>query len=171
MKTMLPRVLIVAGIALVAVFFWLFYNRDDIETVINKRLDEVVALVEVTGEESPFFIVGQARELQNYLSAEPRIIVGSPLPEINNRQEMIGIVAQFRQSISTMAVRIVNRSLDVAEDEQSAIMEVSAEATVTYAGEPGRERRRFRLEWILEEGEWVISRAELLEVEQRSRAF
>ncbi len=171
MNVILPRLLIAAGIIGAAVLFWVFFTRDDVETIINQRLNEAIALVEVTGDESPFLIIGQSRELTTYLSSEPRLNVGRPLPEMTDRNEMTGIVAQARQTLSALSVRVVSRSIEVAGDQQSAVMDLTADATFTMAGERARERRSFRLEWVLENNDWLISKVDLTDIESGSGLY
>lgn len=163
MKLFTLKILMSAGLLLIAVLAWLWHSRDDMESVINRRLDEAVVLVERTGDESPFLVIGQARELVNYLAAEPVVSVGSPFPELRDRQELVALVAQARQTVNRLTVRVYDRRVEVYDDGRSAVMEFVAVVTATYGGEQRRENRHLRLEWILEEGEWVVAKAELLD--------
>ena len=171
MKAVFPRLLIVFGIIAAVAFGWSFFTRDDVETRINQRLNQAIALVEIDGDESPFLIIGQSRELTGFLSSEPRINIGRPLPEMTDSNEMTAMIAQARQTLSALSVRVVSRSIEVAGDQQSAVMELTADATFTMAGEQARERRSFRLEWVLEENEWVIAVVELTEIDSASGLF
>lgn len=138
-------------------FFW----GDSDEKIINRKLDELVELAEKDGEESPFVALGDSGKILTYIALEPDVELGSPLPAIQDRQELRGVIVQVRQNLQSLRIRILKRDLLVAEDRQSAVMEVEAEGTATYSGESGRERRQFTVDWIREEGEWVIQKVRM----------
>lgn len=146
---------------------YLYFRRDRDEEIIHRRMDEIVALVEKQGDESMVLLLSQARQIQQYIARNPVVDVGPPLPLIRSPEEIVGIVAQVRQNVRTLQIRILNRSTLVDTERRTATTEVEAEATGAYAGETGRERRIFNIDWIVEDGRWVISHVRLIDILER----
>lgn len=145
---------------------YLFLNRDSDEELIEKNLAEIVSLVEKNGDESVFVLIGDSRKIMRYVSVEPQIDLGSPLPIINDREELESIIIQVRQTVQALSVRIAKKELTISEDRTSAQMDLEVVGSGSYFDESGRERRRFSVEWAKEEGDWLIKR-----VEQRGSLF
>lgn len=160
--------IIFALLCLVAVLVvgYLYLWNDPDETVINRNLDELVALAEKSGEEAPFYTLSQSREMLKFIAATPEIHFGPPLPVLDDRNELGAAIAQVRQTAGTLSIRITDRVLTVAEDRQSAEMEIEAVANVSYGGEAGNDKRRFSLRWIQEDDKWVIQKVTLINREE-----
>jgi hypothetical protein len=152
-------------VCLVAVIVvgYLYLWRDNDEQIIVRNLNRIVELAEKTGDESPFLILSQSQAIVKHMASDPEIHFGPPLPVLRDRNELTAAIAQVRQGLQTLNIRIVNRTIVFAEDRESAEMEVEAEANVSYSGESGRDRRLFAVDWIKEDGEWLIQRVRLLE--------
>jgi hypothetical protein len=149
-----------AGVILVLGALFFFWPEAD-EKIINRNLSRIVELAEKTGNESPIITIGQSREIVRYIAQDPMVQIGPPLPVITDRRELEGVVMQVRQTLQTLSIRIVRKNLTLADDRQTARMELEAEANVSYAGESGRERRRFTIDWVKEEGDWLVQAVRL----------
>lgn len=156
---------------LLAGAYFLFWPKPGPEKRINDNLDELVALAEKTGDESLLVTVGKVRDIFAYVSAEPSLELGPPLPTLTGKEEAEGILMQIRQNVDTLAMRIVSRNVAVAADERSARMEVEVEGRLSYAGESGRERRKFEVEWVNEEDRWVVRTVRLVGTLRESSRF
>lgn len=141
---------------------FLLWPEDD-EEIINRNLARLVELTEKEGEESFLVIVRQSSELVSYFAEEIEVFIGDPLPVIRDPKELQAFFADVKRSLQTLSIRILRNDLTVAEDGLTARMELEAEGTVTFAGEIAREQRGFSIEWIKEEGDWVIRKVELEE--------
>lgn len=153
-KTIALTSLVVA--LLLAGGFYFFISGDDDAKIINEKLARVVELTEKEGNEAIFVTLGESREMMQFFAAAPRVDLGSPLPLITDREELEGIIVQIRQSIQSLSIRIVHNDLTVAEDGLTAQMELEAEGNGAYFGDSGRERRKFSIDWVKEEGDWMI---------------
>lgn len=142
-------------------YYFLWRERD--EQIINRRLNEIVELAEKSRNEAPLLTMSQSREILQYISQTPQIQFGPPLPVIRDRESLGAAILQVRQAASVLEIRIIERTIRLAPDSQSAEMQVEAEANVSHAGEGGTDRRRFVIEWVKEDGEWVIERVHLLQ--------
>jgi hypothetical protein len=158
----------VALICLVGIFLigQLYLWRDNDEAAIDRNLARIVELAEKNADEAPFFTLSQSREILQFISQNPTFEFGPPLPSLTDRQELGAAIAQVRQTMQTLSIRITDRTITFSEDRESAEMEVEAEATVTYSGESGRDRRRFAVTWVKEDDNWVIHHVRLLDHEQ-----
>lgn len=143
--------LILAGVGA-----FLFLTRDSDEELIEKNLAEIVNLVEKTGEESVFVLIGDSRKIMRYISEYPQIDLGSPLPVISDRDELESIIIQVRQTVQALSVRIAKKELTLSEDRTSAQMELEIVGSGSYFDDSGRERRNFSVEWVKEDGDWLV---------------
>lgn len=157
-KLILPAALVCA--LLVIGGYFLFAGKED-EKIINRNLARLVELAEKEGGESALVLLGQSRDMMRYVAQEPRVEVGPPLPVIADRRELEGVIVQVRQTVHSLDIRILRKQLTIADDARTAQMEVEAEASASYAGESARDRRKFSVEWVKEEGDWLVKRVRL----------
>lgn len=144
------------GFAALSVGAYFYFWGDEDEAIINRNLARLVELAQKNGDESPFVTLGQSRDAMKFIAQEPQINVGRPLPLITDREELEGSLIQVRQSLQELSVRIIRKDLVVAEDGQTAQMELEAEGIANYSGERRRDRREFSIEWVKEDGDWLI---------------
>jgi hypothetical protein len=140
--------------------YWLFMGDGD-EKIIHRHFDRLVELAEKGEAESFIVAISQSREAAQLFAPEAVVELGSPLPLIVGRSDLQGFLIQVRQSVQSIDIRILDRELVVAADGATARMEVEARGRVSYAGDQGHETRRFILEWIKVEGDWLINRVTL----------
>lgn len=133
-------------------FFW----SDEDEKIINRNLDRIVELTEKEGNEAIFVTIGQSREILRYIASQPEVDLGAPLPVITDRSELEGVIIQIRQNLQSLRIRIVRNELTIADDRQTARMELEAEGDAAYSGEAGGERRKFSIRWVKEDGDWLV---------------
>jgi len=162
MRTKTALVVTLACLVLVGVLGYYYLWRERDEQVINRRLDEIVALAEKGRNEGQLYTISQSRELMGYISQTPEVNFGPPLGVMRDREALGAAILQVRQTATTLNIRILERSLRVSPDGQTAEMQVEAEANVGYAGDEGLDRRRFAIEWVKEDGDWVIERVHML---------
>lgn len=147
----------------VITFGYLYLWRERDEQIINRNLSRVVELAEKGREEAPFVTLSDSREILRYVATNPAFNLGPPFGAITDREELGGMIMQVRQTVQTLSIRVTERQTSVAADRQSAQMEIEADASLNYAGEGGRDRRRFALEWIKEDGDWLIREVRMIE--------
>lgn len=135
--------------------YFVLWSEDDGQ-VINGKLDRLVELAAKTEDES--FIIGitQSREIARFFAEDAEVEFGSPLPVISGRSELEGIIIQVRQGLQMIDIGIGRRELVVAENAETARMNVEAEGRVNQAGDPGLETRAFTIDWVKQEGDWLI---------------
>lgn len=158
-------IFVLSGILLAAILiggiFWLWADED--EVVIRRKLSELVENVNKGGEEAPFVILMGTQEIMKTFSEEPEIDLGPPAGEGLDREELQAFVYQARNNLTTIEIELVEVEVAVADDRDSAEVEVLARSVATHQGQTYRDSRRFHLWWIQEDGKWVIHRAELID--------
>src|SRR5690606_24328649 len=130
--------------------------KNDDEKRIRKNFAEMVELARKESGENTFVTIGNSRAIMQYIAEHPRIDLGSPLPLITDRDELEGIILQVRQQASSIDIRIVKDDLVVSENGRTARMDVEAEGRGSYFGENSRERRQVSIEWIKQDGDWLV---------------
>lgn len=144
-----------AAVLLVGLLIVFWRGRD--ARAIHRRLDELRELVSKDGEEKPLAQLAQTREVIEYFTPDAPIIVGSPLPALQGRQEIAALFHQARAVFRTIDVKIRDRALQIAADKLGATMDMTAEVVAEGLGETVREVREIRTNWVKQDGDWLIS--------------
>ncbi len=159
-------ILLVAVLGAAGYFGYRYLWLADDERILHGKVDKLVELAEKEGEETLFSSIGTAREIAGHFTEEFVVSMGRPFPEgRQDRDEFAAVIHQARSSAGDLRFRVSDRDLVVAEDGGSAVMELTGHGIARFH-EHGRrdESRRFRVEWIKEEGDWLISRVELIDI-------
>ena len=155
----LALLLIIGGI-------WYFWPQGEVVNQLDRRLDQLMRLVEKEGSETNFEQIAVAREVQGFFTEDASIMVGPPVNRtVSGSREIQQAVLGGRRQAQTLSLRSYNRQAEVAEDQQSAIMEVTITASGDVGGSSHRDRRRFMFQWVRQGGDWLIQEIELLNVE------
>lgn len=162
------RLLVVAGLVVVAVAAWRWYGGD--RARIERRLDRLLRACEKSGPDSPLSMLERGRTLAD--SFAPGFVVAARPYEgsITDARELAGVVQRYRATARTVRVATSDRHLELGEGgtaEMSAVFSVSGDRG---AG-PGVERFRARLFWVRERGGWRIREFEIVEVLETSGLF
>lgn len=168
MKPGLVRLVAVAAlvVALVAAFRWW---RSDARRI-EGNFDRLLAAVEKSGEESHLDRLGRAGQFAE-LFARDFVVTARPYEgTIADRQQLMGILDRYRTSARRIAARGVDRELELRDNGTADLFAV-VELDGSGPGGPGRERFRLRLTWVLEDGEWRIGEAEIVERLETSGLF
>ncbi len=161
LRILVPAVLLLAAaLYFGARYLWL----EDDERVIHGKVDRLVELAGKDGEETVFVGIGRARDIADHFAEEFWLDLGRPFPSgRSSRDELTGAVAQARGNVNELRLRVSDRDLEIEEGGERAVMKLTGHGHLTARSEQGRDARRFRIEWVKEEGEWVIEKVELLD--------
>lgn len=146
---------------------WRWWTSD--ARAIHQALDELIAAVEKSGEETQLERFARARQF-TALFANRFVVSASPYEgTIGDRQQLAGALDGYRASAERIAASASERELAVRENGTADLF-----ATITLRSNGatgGRERFRARFAWLREEGGWRISEAEILERLESSGLF
>lgn len=156
--------LIVIGV--VILLAWKFWPAGDIVRQLDRKMDELVRLASRSGSETNFVEIGVARDIQSYFAREVELVFGPPIGTVQARDEILSGILAARRMASEISVSWSQRTADVASDGQSVDYEVTITVSAQQGGETRRDRRKFKIHWVREEGDWLIQRVELQEVEE-----
>lgn len=132
------------------------------EGAIHQRLDNLAALLSKEAGESTLEGLGKARRVVSFLGSEVSLDLHPSYPASRDRDALVGLVASFRNRVRDGSVSLQQRQITVAENGRRATVVLVARADFSTAGGTDRHRGRYRMEWVLEDGEWVIVSASLL---------
>ena len=163
MRRPLVPLLVLGGVIFLG---WKFWPAGEIVHQLDRKMDELVRLASKTGQETNFVEIGVARDIQSYFAREVELVFGPPVGTVRDRQQIPPAILGARRMASQLDVSWSNRSAEVAADEQSVDYLVTISVAGDRSGETRRDRRRFLIHWIREDGDWVIRRVELQEVEE-----
>jgi hypothetical protein len=150
----------------VAVWVVLFFTgRDQDIGQIRKNLEEVTSLVEKQGDEAPLVSLAGVQKFVSFFADNCQIEVGSPVPGITSKSELMGTVSQLRQSADNIEVKLSEISITL-EDNDSARSIFIAKAVVSGSLMEREEvqPRQLDVKWEKIDGSWKIKKVQIVEV-------
>lgn len=157
------NILIGIAIAIIAYFAWHLFSGGDAEAAINARLDRLEEIARKEGKESPIQAFGSAKKAAGFVIEKPYIELLPGMEPVGNRESLAGALAAARGRADTIELDFTNRSIDVAESGDRALVLVRTMASGNAFGESRNYNARFRMEWEQIDGEWLITRVERLD--------
>lgn len=134
---------------------------------ISRKVERLRAALTKTSDEPPLQARTRAREITGFFAPQATVILGDDVPLFSDQEELTAATYSVRTSVDEISVKVHDKSIRLSEDRQTAWMEVTAEALVSYRGKLERKVRSFRLEWVKQNGNWLIRRVEPLEIIRR----
>ena len=159
---------IAAAVAVAILFSWSWVRSD--ERRIHRELDALLAAVEKSGPESPLDRLGHARSFAARFAGSFVVHAKPYEGTISDRQQLMGLVDNYREMSSSVRARAVDRELTLRPNGTADLYAV-IELDGAYGSGPGRERFRARFSWVEEDGDWRIAEAEILERLEESGLF
>lgn len=136
---------------------------DDAESAINKQLDELEELISKTGDESQFEVLGKAKKASGYVIENPYLEVLPGYSVVGDREALTGMLASLRGRATTADVDFSGRQITINDSGNSALVNLTVSARAEGFGDDGKHRAKYRMEWVEQDGDWLIARVELLE--------
>ncbi len=147
-----------------AVAIWLFGRLGGEERQIVKRLERLEELVEKDGAEGDLVAANKARNVGLLFAREFAIdLRGRARGAVTERPRVAQVMLRYRSAPSRIELTFRDVEVELAEGGRSAEMTALAAASATTGGELQHRRFRLAFNWLKEDGEWVIRRAELVE--------
>ena len=150
--------LVVAAIAVYLAWGWLVTSAEDrVRTAVR-------ALAETLSSEASD-LIGQVAALGRLRAqlAEDVVVATGAGAEVRGRDAVIGLWQRGRASGDVVRVRVIDLTVVVAEDGDTATADGVVEMTIEQNGVPERELREVRATLVDADGEWRLARATLVE--------
>lgn len=150
--------LVVAAIAVYLAWGWLVTSAEDrVRTAVR-------ALAETLSSEAsdPIGQVAALGRLRSQLAEDVVVATGAGA-EVRGRDAVIGLWQRVRASGDAVGVRVIDLTVVVAEDGDTATADGVVEMTIDQNGVPERELREVRATLVDADGEWRLARATLVE--------
>ncbi|WOO39457.1 hypothetical protein [Rubellicoccus peritrichatus] len=152
-----------AAIVVIAVIAYFLIGGDDAESAINKRLDELEALASKTGKESQFDMLGKAKKASGYVVEQPYLELLPGYDIVGDRDALTGMLVSLRGRVSTADVDFSGRQISIGDSGKTALVNATVSAKAEGYGDGRTHRSKYRMEWVEQNGDWLIARVELLE--------
>lgn len=152
-------------LALAVVAYWVS-TRDNDQRQVERRLDELRALVEKEAGEADLVAANNARRLGEMFTRDFAVYL-QPMDEtVTDRQRVMQVMLQYRREGERIAVAFRDQEIEIRDlgGEKVASVALVAVVHATVAGEPTREGFRFTFEWRREDSEWRMSQVTLVEI-------
>lgn len=151
---------VVAAVVLYFSYSW-FWPKSD-EDIIFGHVDKIVELASKEGEESQFASIGRARDIEKFFVSNPHVDVGRPLPVIRDRDEITAIIHHFRASAQRLEVEVSGKELEITPEGDRAVLRLLATGSGEASGYRLDEARHLLIDWVRQEGDWLIEKVEVL---------
>ena len=151
------------AVVIVIVAVGIFFSLRGDERQILRRLDRLEELMSKQGAEEQLVSFGIVREVSSFFvdgfTARAEPWQGS----ITDRKELTGALMRYRTAATVIDAEIGNPELEIDSDLGLATLVGELNVVMDFGGRKGRERRHVRLEWVKEDGDWLLREVELLE--------
>lgn len=156
--------LVLFAVLIVSVIF-LFIRRDRDIIIIKKNLDEISSLLEKQGQETLFVSLSKMQKLASFFFDDCQINVGSPVPHIAGKNELMATASQMRQLANNIDIKLSEISIDL-EGNTSARTTFVAAASVSGSVLEKEEiyPRQLDITWEKAERKWKIKKVEIINV-------
>ena len=147
----------VLAVVLVPFIFVYVYNHGP-DTDIKRRLFNLVAEVEKSGNEGRLTSFSKAKTAAGFFAPDCRFRLAEWQKEVIGNDAVAALVLQYRSQVTKLSISLGSRQLTISSNGMSAIMEVRAHALLTYR-DNSREKvsQDLFIDWINEDGEWFIA--------------
>ena len=153
--------LIVAGIL---AYFLIFAESD--EEAINRRLDELAAVLSITDDEPKgnriFHAAGTARRAGNYATEDTSIQLAYQIPLSSNQRELVQILTHIIHAVDRSTVSFEKRVIKVDPSGESALVELESQASGWRSDEERKLINSYTMHWVKIAGDWLIAKAEIV---------
>ncbi len=146
----------------VGIFTYRAMNRSE-EDEIRREFSRLIDAASIDGRESALRAGLRAGDIVEFFTPDIEIISSSANIYISSRRELRQLVFQARTNLDNLSVRVRRNRVVVEEDGANATMDVSLEIRVIGMGENRRDRDSFTIQWVKQDGNWLIDRIERYE--------
>lgn len=136
---------------------------DSEEEEIHDRLNALLVVLEKTNaNEGKLQTLAAAKKAGSYFVEYPSLEILPSWPIIAERDKFVAYIAQSRALIDSVELACRNRQLVIFENKRQAEMLFTGKIDAKTAKGNEGYSKRYRMEWVLKEGEWLIERIELI---------
>ncbi|MHC4886999.1 MAG: nuclear transport factor 2 family protein [Planctomycetota bacterium] len=130
------------------------------ESAIREWLGELSEVLSRPKKLPMLALVGKANRLKGFLAKDCRILVGSPVPTVNGREDIASAFAASLRVSGALQVRFSGTRITLDTDRRTAQVTLTATATRGASSFTPLKERLVLLNLVKEEGEWKLASAE-----------
>jgi hypothetical protein len=134
------------------------------ERRINRNIARIESLVAKAPTEDNLTALGKARSLTELFADNFEFEAEQFDFSTRDRQRLAAGIHQYRSRSQAIAVQIRQHELSVSPEQGRATSHLTVEFMTRFQDISGREAYRFQINWVEQEGEWLIDYVRLLEI-------
>jgi hypothetical protein len=137
---------------------------------LDRAFDALLASVAKSGPENQLDRLAHARDFAARF-ARAFVVAAKPYSgTITDRQQLMGVLDGYRSGAERVSAVGADREWTIRGNGTADLYAI-VELEGAYRDGPGRERFRVRISWVVEDGEWRIAEAEIIERLESSGLF
>lgn len=152
---------VIAGVVLAFVFF----RSGGEEVKINRRLDSLVDIVEKSKKESRLAALAVGPRVAGYFTEDCEVQGASGMPSASGKDLIGATLANMRMRADKVSVSVWQRTVTLGSDEMTANMNLRVVVSGSQNDEDYRDDARFYIDWVKDDGDWLIARVSTPEEE------
>lgn len=157
--------LILSFAVIVLVVVFLLTSGDKDIRQIQKNLNIAVSLVEKKHEETIITSLTRVQKLASFFSEDCQIEVGSPVPEISSKNELISTASQLRQLVNDIKIKLSEVSITLQNHTTAKSTFVATAFVDSSLLEKGEVYpRQLEMTWEKIGKDWRIKKVKVVEV-------
>jgi len=156
------RMVVLAALAALGVWLWLVVFPDP-EKAIRKRLNELAATVSYSPSQGNLARIAAVQRLAGYFGTNVEVNIDVPgrvQHTLVGREEITQTALGARAVVSSLRVKFPDINVTVAPDKQSAVADVTLDATIAGEADQLVQELKFTMQKI--DGRWLITRVDTI---------
>ena len=141
---------------------WSWWGSD--RRQIGRQVDRLQDLVSKSGNESALEGLASARAITNLFASSFEVRAEQLRFSTHDRQELIRFIHHYRSTSEAIDMRVTNTSLSLAPEHGRATLVADFEFLSGGPLSSSPERYRVQVNWLLEEGRWLIDWVNVVEI-------
>ena len=160
---------LLAALVALGVWLWLLLFPSP-EKVIRKRLTELAVTVSYSPSQGNLARIAAAQSLAGYFGTNIEVNIDVPgrlRHTLMGREDIAQTAMSARAVVSSLSVKFPDINVTVAPDKQSAVADLTLDATIASEVDHLVQELKFTFQKI--DGEWLITRVETIRTLSRCR--
>lgn len=141
---------------------WLYLHDRD-SRLIRKRFAELERTLTKQGPENQVMALARAQGVTAYLASDAVIRIDPIFPYTLHRGDIPGLAFRVRSMVDHIHFRAFDRQIELDATRTAAKMRVTIRGTVEMNGGVETQIHEFEIDWVKEDGDWVIQSARVVQ--------
>ena len=156
----LLRLLLLAGLVVLAIWAWRTFSRDP-KTIVRRQLEKIARLASFPPNTGNLSRVAEVQRLGRLFAEDAQVTLDAPGVEahtFNGRAELMQAAMVAKSLGNGLKVEFLDMNIEMGEGAKSALVDLTLKARIGGENDIIAQELKFTLKLI--DGEWLVTRVE-----------